>query len=187
MSLEAEFSNNLFVNEWYYIKHGIWNDCTNWRETRRAFSIQIRSSGKGKGQPKYEIVYKDVEFEPSEAYLAEMNEMVSNLSPEEIRSHNQTQLNFAVKPNAPLNTISNYPNPFNGTTTIEFNLEKEQSVSLKVFDLTGKTIATLLENETKSKGRNQVVFDGNNLSEGVYFYSIESNGFKETKRMILRK
>jgi len=184
-SLTAEFSNNLEVNVWYYIKHGIWNSCIPWRETRKAFRVQVRRLSSG--EPQYYIEYKDVKFKPTEAYLAEMDEMASNLSPEEIRVNNQMQLNFDIKSESPLNSITNYPNPFNRTTTIEFNLEKEQPVSLKVYDLTGRIIAVLLNKETRSKGQNQVLFDGSNLSEGVYFYTIESNGYQETKRMILRK
>jgi len=181
----AEFSNNLEVNVWYYVKHGVWNNCTRWQETREVFRAQRRRSNSGRII--YDIEFKDIKFEPSEEYLAEMNEMVANLAPKELREHNQKELNFEIEPTSSVNAISNYPNPFNGTTTIEFNLEKEQNVSLKVYDLTGRTIAVLLENDLRTKGRNQVLFDGNNLSEGIYFYTIESNGYTETKRMVLRK
>lgn len=185
LSLEAEFSNNLEVNVWYYIKHGIWNQCVRWRETRKSFRVQVRRLSSG--EQTYYIEFKDTKFEPSEAYLDKMHAMVSNLSSEELIQQNQSELNFAVEPTSPFNTITNYPNPFNGSTTIEFNLEQAQQVSLRVYDLTGRVIATLLGNEQQSKGRNQVIFDGSNLSEGIYLYSIESNGYKETKRMILSK
>ncbi len=180
----ASFSNNLVINTWYYIKHGVWQPgCRNWRETRKRFRVQIMTQTSG--TPKYKIEIEDVKFEPSLSYQSSMIEMVSKFSDEEIEFHNQRELQLITE--SPGYSILNYPNPFNTTTTIEFNLEKEQAVSLYVYDFTGKQIATLLENETKSIGKNQVNFDGSNLANGIYFYTILSDGFKETKKMILSK
>jgi|GEM_PF-2570597 len=186
-SSTASFDNNLYVNTWYYIKHGIWNDCINWRESRKRFRVQVPpgSSSKKSGKIEYIIEIEDVDFEPTKEYLASMNEMVSNLSDEELELHSQVQLDFTTKP--PVNSITNYPNPFTNTTTIEFTLEEEQTISLSVYDLRGRLIAKLLENEPKSAGQNQIAFDGSSLTEGIYFYTIESNGFKETKKMVLSK
>ena len=141
------------------------------------------------GKQGYVVEVEDVDFEPTEAYLASMEEMIAKLSPEEIDLHNQEKLNFLteIPKESPLNSISNYPNPFNTTTTIEFNLVKDQDISLHIYDLTGRLISVLLENETRLSGQNQVVFDGSNLTEGVYFYTIQSDGFTETKKMVLRK
>lgn len=80
----------------------------------------------------------------------------------------------------------NYPNPFNPTTTISYEIAKETIVSLKVYDVIGNEIATLV-NETKPAGSYQVVFDAANLSNGVYFYKIQAGNFNATKKLILMK
>ena len=80
----------------------------------------------------------------------------------------------------------NYPNPFNPVTKISFDLPKTGLVSLKVFDVLGKEVATLV-NEVKNPGSYTVDFDGASLSSGVYFYRLETNGFVATKKMMLIK
>ena len=80
----------------------------------------------------------------------------------------------------------NYPNPFNPTTNIKFDLPKQGLVSLKVYDVIGKEVATLV-NEVKSAGSYNVDFNGTNLSSGVYFYRLETDNFIDVKRMILIK
>ena len=80
----------------------------------------------------------------------------------------------------------NFPNPFNPKTNLEFGISKAGLVSLKVYNDLGKEIATLV-NESKSAGIYSVVFDGSNLSSGVYYYILESGDFNETKRMVLLK
>jgi Secretion system C-terminal sorting domain len=84
----------------------------------------------------------------------------------------------------------NYPNPFNPTTKIEYALPQEGKVSIKVFDLTGREIAKLVNGELKPAGSYAVNFNGANLASGVYFYRIEVDGvkrFEATKRMVLIK
>lgn len=80
----------------------------------------------------------------------------------------------------------NYPNPFNPVTNLEFGIPESGFVSLKVFDILGKEVATLV-NEKLSTGRYETNFDGSNLTSGVYFYKLEVNGFSEVKSMILIK
>ena len=80
----------------------------------------------------------------------------------------------------------NYPNPFNPVTKISFDIPKKSFVSLKVYDILGKEITTLV-GEEKSAGRYILDFNASNLSSGVYFYKLESNDFVETKRMIVLK
>lgn len=80
----------------------------------------------------------------------------------------------------------NYPNPFNPTTKINFSLPKPGNVSLKVYDVSGKTVATLV-NEKLKAGVFEYEFSGAGLSSGIYFYRITANEFVETKRMILVK
>ncbi|MEO8666324.1 MAG: T9SS type A sorting domain-containing protein, partial [Ignavibacteria bacterium] len=80
----------------------------------------------------------------------------------------------------------NYPNPFNPSTVINFSLPKSSFVSLKIYDGLGREVSTLV-NEKKSAGNYQYVFDANNFSTGVYFYTLQADDFGETKRMILIK
>lgn len=80
----------------------------------------------------------------------------------------------------------NYPNPFNPTTTIKFSIPKESIVKIKVYDILGREIATLV-NEQKSTGNYSVQFKGSSLSSGVYFYQIQAGDFVDTKKMILLK
>ncbi len=82
--------------------------------------------------------------------------------------------------------LQNYPNPFNPTTSISFSIPKSSLVTIKVYDILGKEIALLL-NEQKDAGNYKVSFDASKLSSGVYFYSIHANGFTATKKMVLMK
>ncbi len=81
----------------------------------------------------------------------------------------------------------NYPNPFNPVTNISFGISKQGLVSLKVYDVLGNEVATLV-NENKPAGNYEVEFDGSNFPSGLYFYSLEVDGNHiDTKRMILLK
>lgn len=80
----------------------------------------------------------------------------------------------------------NYPNPFNPTTKINFAIPKQGLVTLKVYDMLGKEVKTLV-NEVKSAGSYTVDFNGSQFSSGVYFYKIQTSEFTEVKRMMLVK
>ncbi len=80
----------------------------------------------------------------------------------------------------------NYPNPFNPTTNINFSLPQTGLVTLKVYDMSGKEVAVLL-NEVKSAGSYIVGFSAANLPSGAYFYRLSSGNFVETKKMMLVK
>ena len=84
------------------------------------------------------------------------------------------------------NLAQNYPNPFNPTTSISYSIPKAGHVSLKVYDLLGREVATLVDEE-KISGSYQVSFNAANLSSGVYFYRLQSNSFDETRKLILLK
>jgi hypothetical protein len=81
---------------------------------------------------------------------------------------------------------SNYPNPFNPTTTIQFDLPKPSQVSLDIYDLLGRKIETIV-NEKQEAGTHSVIWDGKDRSSGIYFYKIQTGDFTETKRMLLLK
>ncbi len=80
----------------------------------------------------------------------------------------------------------NYPNPFNPTTTISFSIPNVEFVRLKVFNMLGQEVASVL-NKQINAGRHQVIFDASNLISGVYYYQIEAGNYLATKRMVLMK
>lgn len=80
----------------------------------------------------------------------------------------------------------NYPNPFNPSTAIKFSIPKSLFVQLKVYDLAGREVAMLL-NKDLNAGSYEFLFDGSNLSSGVYFYKLTAGEFIDTKKMILIK
>ena len=82
--------------------------------------------------------------------------------------------------------IGNYPNPFNPSTKIAFNILTPGSTSLKVYNVLGQEIATLV-NKKLSAGYHEYQFDASNLTNGVYYYTISVNGFRDTKKMSLVK
>ncbi|MEP7146245.1 MAG: M14 family zinc carboxypeptidase, partial [bacterium] len=80
----------------------------------------------------------------------------------------------------------NYPNPFNPTTNINYSLPASQNTLLRIYDLLGKEVMTLV-NEKQNAGNYSVSFDGSNLSSGLYYYKLESGEFTDTKKMLLIK
>jgi hypothetical protein len=85
----------------------------------------------------------------------------------------------------------NYPNPFNPATTISFSLAQSEKVKLKIYNLLGQEVLTLLNGE-KPAGTHQIVWDGRDengitVASGIYFYKLEAAGFKEVKRMVFLK
>lgn len=81
---------------------------------------------------------------------------------------------------------SNYPNPFNPSTTINYEVPSSMFVTLKVYDVLGREVETLV-NEVKSAGKYSVTFDGSKLSSGVYFYRMNAGSYTSTKKAILMK
>ena len=82
--------------------------------------------------------------------------------------------------------FQNYPNPFNPTTSIEYRVLSKGYVSLKVFDVLGREVATLV-NEEKQQGVYEIEFSRNNISSGIYYYQLKAGNYMETKKMILLK
>jgi len=78
----------------------------------------------------------------------------------------------------------NYPNPFNPSTTIEFSLPKSEFTTLKVFNILGKEVLTLVSNKLHS-GNHTYQFDGKNLASGIYYYQLTAGDYREVKKMIL--
>ena len=93
------------------------------------------------------------------------------------------------KPNGIINQYEinqNYPNPFNPSTTIKYEIPKASLVKIKVYDILGRQVAELVNNE-KPAGRYTVTFDASKYSSGVYFYRITAGDFSQIKKMVLLK
>jgi hypothetical protein len=80
----------------------------------------------------------------------------------------------------------NYPNPFNPTTNIRFSITEKGSVSLRIFDVLGKEIATILNDELNA-GTYSVSWNASGFSSGVYFYRLQTKDFSDTKKLLLTK
>ena len=99
--------------------------------------------------------------------------------PSEVKNeHNPIPLAFLLQ--------QNYPNPFNPNTIINYAIPKKSIVVIKVYDVLGNEVATLL-NEEKNAGNYRVEFNGNNLASGIYFYRITTGDFVSVKKMLLLK
>jgi hypothetical protein len=108
------------------------------------------------------------------AYFAGISTMVTSVAEE----HNFTPREVALE--------QNYPNPFNPTTNLEFRVSSFGFVNLKVFDVLGREVATLV-NEVRRPGIYTVRWDSSGLPSGVYFYRLCTTSFTETKKMLLAK
>jgi len=78
----------------------------------------------------------------------------------------------------------NYPNPFNPTTTIKYDLPIDAHVTLKLYDVLGREVLTLVNEQAKA-GYHSTTLDASRLSSGVYFYRIQAGQFSQTKKLIL--
>jgi hypothetical protein len=82
--------------------------------------------------------------------------------------------------------MQNYPNPFNPSTTIKFSLPVRDFVDIKIFDITGREMMTLIS-KNMSAGAHEIKFDASKLSSGIYFYRMKTEKYSRTMKMILIK
>ena len=80
----------------------------------------------------------------------------------------------------------NYPNPFNPVTTIEYTLPELAKVKVEVYNTLGQAVAVLVDGDQEA-GYHEVRWDAGDMASGVYFYRIEANDFRATRRMVLMK
>ena len=81
----------------------------------------------------------------------------------------------------------NYPNPFNPTTTIAFALAEKAAVTLKIYDLTGREMAVLIDNESLNAGNYTFLWNAAQLPTGIYFYHLRAGDFSAMKKLVLVK
>jgi len=119
---------------------------------------------------------KNVEITNSGNFKTESDGVTGNNKNESITSTIPTEFSLS----------QNYPNPFNPSTVINYELPSSNFVTLKIYDLVGKEVATLV-NEKLDAGRYSVKFNGSNLASGMYFYKISAGNFTFVKKMVLIK
>ena len=126
----------------------------------------------------------------SEQETEDLVEFLKSLGDTEDGITDVTDQDKIIIPNS-FELTQNYPNPFNPTTTINYSLPKTSSISLRIYNINGQEIKTLV-NTTQNAGSYSVIWDGRNnfnqqVSSGIYFYSIKSGNFVASKKMILLK
>ncbi|WP_299217342.1 lytic polysaccharide monooxygenase [uncultured Aquimarina sp.] len=97
---------------------------------------------------------------------------------------NTLSIDELKKPSA--NLEQNYPNPFSGQSTIKYSLESESAVNIKVYDILGQEITTLVD-EVKNAGEHEIIFNADHIhGKGVYFYVFKAGNYTETRRMVIQ-
>ncbi|MBM3712836.1 MAG: CHAP domain-containing protein [Actinobacteria bacterium] len=99
---------------------------------------------------------------------------------------NSTAIDYGSTIDLDYSLFQNYPNPFNPTTTISYSIPRTEFVTLKVFDMLGREVATLV-NEEKLPGNYEEKFDGTNFPSGVYLYRMQAGNYAQTKKLLLLK
>jgi len=100
--------------------------------------------------------------------------------------YNEETSNLEICENLNFNNYlwQNYPNPFNPSTKIAYSIGKEGIVSIKVYDVLGRIVATLIDEYLK-QGEYEIVFTASNIPSGIYFYTIRAKDYLKTRKMIL--
>ena len=132
-------------------------------------------------------VYLKIKAENNFGGKCLLTESYSDLESESFAKTNIKEINYkdllVVKEYV---LVQNYPNPFNPTTTINYQIPKDGFVTLKIYDVLGREVAVLV-NENKSTGRYNINFNAGNLASGAYLYQLKVNDFVSTKKLVLLK
>ncbi|NOX18240.1 MAG: T9SS type A sorting domain-containing protein, partial [Chlorobi bacterium] len=135
----------------------------------------------GNGMPSVSVY--DLKIHPTEYYLVAGT---FGRSMYKIDLHSVTEISSNETEISEFKLEQNYPNPFNPTTQISYSLGKEEEIKLTVYDITGRVVK-ILANERRSKGNYKVVFNAVGLSSGIYIYTLETESFTNSRKMILLK
>ncbi len=119
-----------------------------------------------------------IRSKPAEQVVAKWYHWISPQSLTGVRGNSGAVDNFRL--------YQNYPDPFNPTTTINYSVPKRAFVSVKIFDVLGREVATLVEGQ-RAAGSYSVQFNGSKFASGAYFYRLQAGTFSETKRFLLLK
>jgi hypothetical protein len=184
-----------------------WNNMTGWESAEQADAIGniITAFGRRTGDS-FNKIYKSTNNGTSWNEITNSNYRLPNTTSLTINPYNTNQLWIGTTGNgtfifdgltigiqpvsseipASYNLGQNYPNPFNPVTAINFAISKPGLVTLKVFDLLGKEVSTLVDEDLKA-GNYKIDFNASGFSSGIYFYSLQSGDFIETKKLVLIK
>jgi uncharacterized protein (DUF1501 family) len=116
----------------------------------------------------------------------ELNSVLLNSFPTLPIIHSPAGVGEAPTTPSTFSLSQNYPNPFNPTTRFEYTIARTQFVSINIFDVVGRKVATLV-NETLAPGKYSAAWDGENFPSGVYYYRLETGTFSDVKKMVLQK
>jgi hypothetical protein len=169
-----------------YRKYGAIGEFDEWSTTSDTFyvdnSIQMTDSGDGDNIVAYKVTAynDDLESNPSNAVTIGCEFCYTDPEKQAIKDGWDP-----AKPTE-FSLEQNHPNPFNPITVIRYFLPEEVRVSLKVHDILGKVVATLV-NGVEQAGSKSVILDASNLPSGMYFYVLTAGDFRDSKRMILMK
>ncbi|MCX6151390.1 MAG: T9SS type A sorting domain-containing protein, partial [Ignavibacteriales bacterium] len=142
-------------------------DCSNIKEGE--YYLMIVADNAGNTNAEYYV--SDIQYEKTDGLPKGTSEEISFSGNAIVKSYELFQ---------------NYPNPFNPTTIINYQMPKAGRVTLKIYDVLGKEVATLVD-ERKDEGKYSIEFNGSNLTSGIYFYELRTNEFVTTKKMLLVK
>ena len=190
------FGEDCSTVDGHFMYSGNSYDSTGWINTREDDQRQMLSTGPFEliiDQPvdiiaAYHFSKGETSAESVILGIAKAEELLNNFRPTGVDDRNEN--NLADK----FELEQNYPNPFNPTTTISYvipNVETQnfaslQIVTLKVYDILGREVATLVNNK-QTPGKYSVQFNASSLSSGVYFYTLQAGNFVQTRKMILMK
>ncbi len=136
--------------------------------------------GSGNSSSPKQYVFTDIEV-PAGKYFYRLKQLDINGA---FEYSNSIEVDLSVPVNYELS--QNYPNPFNPTTVIKYSIPEDNFVTIKLYNILGKEIATLV-NDYKATGKYKVLLNGSKLSSGIYIYSIQAGDFREIKKMVLQK
>ena len=172
------FKMTLFYLNGSFVKIPIVSNTFNISGVMEDYSISFSSSGFSSSVGrKLGIMLSNVSS-ISQSWIGVDNVRLVRDNPTEVINKDNTPAAFSLS--------QNFPNPFNPTTLISYSLPKLSRVVLKVYDLLGREVSTLVSEE-KSQGTYKVEFNGRQLSSGVYFYTLRAGDFVQTKKMLIMK
>jgi hypothetical protein len=159
-----------------HVNHNVPDNFTyhlvNYKNVMKPFELLSDSNGE-----LWVIIGAESQFETMAEFL------VANI---EFAVDNLTSIEEPKEISADFEVFQNYPNPFNPSTAIEFDLPRTSEVTLKIFNILGEIVTTLVSDQLNA-GSYTYQWDASNMPSGVYLYGLEAEGFVETKKMILMR
>jgi len=156
-----------------------------------SFKIDKKSEKEFNGKNLYIAHLKDGRWFPLSSYFDEemktISAFITSLGTYQLRYNRENEITVPLE----YNLYQNYPNPFNPSTTIKFSLKRNEFVSLKIYNILGQEIKTLLRSY-KEKGIHTVVWDGTDskgkpVASGLYFYRLRTGNFSKTLKLIITR